>query len=153
MDITNNCTAATLDKYVVGGLKVLDHRKEVADTEGLIRKLNIKVPDSHSLASQLSGGNQQKVIFAKWVNKGAPILILDEPTRGVDVGSKLEIHRQVRAFAESGTSVIVISSEVEEMVDLSDRVVVLQGGRIVKSVEGAEINHSNLMELALGGEQ
>lgn len=151
MDITNNCTAAKLDSYCSKRLKFIDVNKEAEDTRTLIKSVNIKVPDEKTRASQLSGGNQQKVVFAKWLNKGAPVLILDEPTRGVDVGSKMEIYRTIKKIAAEGTSVLLISSEVDEMVDLSDRVIVLQGGRIVKDVEGPDININNLMELALGG--
>ncbi|MCH1981552.1 sugar ABC transporter ATP-binding protein [Ruminococcus sp. OA3] len=151
MDITNNCTAAKLDSYCSKRLKFVNVNKEAEETRDLIRKLNIKVPDEKTLASQLSGGNQQKVVFAKWLNKKAPVLVLDEPTRGVDVGSKMEIYKTIKKIAAEGTSVLLISSEVDEMVDLSDRVIVLQGGKIVESVEGSDINNNNLMELALGG--
>ena len=151
MDITNNCTAAKLDSYCSKRLKFIDVNKEAEDARTLIKSVNIKVPDEKTRASQLSGGNQQKVVFAKWLNKGAPVLILDEPTRGVDVGSKMEIYKTIKKIAAEGTSVILVSSEVDEMVDLSDRVIVLQGGRIVKDVEGPDININNLMELALGG--
>ena len=151
MDITNNCTAAKLESYCSKKLKFVNVNKEVEETRRLIKQLNIKVPNEKTRASQLSGGNQQKVVFAKWLNKGAPVLILDEPTRGVDVGSKMEIYKIIRKIAADGTSVLLISSEVDEMVDLSDRVIVLQDGRIVDSVEGLAINNNNLMELALGG--
>ena len=151
MDITNNCTAAKLESYCSKKLKFVNVNKEVEETRRLIKQLNIKVPNEKTRASQLSGGNHQKVVFAKWLNKGAPVLILDEPTRGVDVGSKMEIYKIIRKIAADGTSVLLISSEVDEMVDLSDRVIVLQDGRIVDSVEGLAINNNNLMELALGG--
>ncbi len=96
MDITNNCTAAKLDSYCSKRLKFVNVNKEAEETRDLIRKLNIKVPDEKTRASQLSGGNQQKVVFAKWLNKGAPVLVLDEPTRGVDVGSKMEIYKTIK---------------------------------------------------------
>ena len=130
--------------------KFINEKREVKDAEELIRRLNIKVPDALTKLYQLSGGNQQKVIFAKWMNRGADILVLDEPTRGVDVGSKMEIYKIIQSLADNGTSVLLVSSEVDEMIDLSDRVIVLQGGRIVNSVSGHEINNSRLMELALG---
>lgn len=151
MDITNNCTAAKLDNYCTRRMKFIRADKEVQDTKKLIQKLNIKVPDEKTPASLLSGGNQQKVVFAKWLNKGAPVLILDEPTRGVDVGSKMEIYKIIRKIAAEGTSVLLISSEVDEMVDLSDRVIILKRGRITESVEGRDISNSNLMKLALSG--
>ena len=150
MDVARNATAATLDKYSSKVGKFINEKREVKDAEDLIRRLNIKVPDALTKLYQLSGGNQQKVIFAKWMNRGAEILVLDEPTRGVDVGSKMEIYKIIQSLADNGTSVLLVSSEVDEMIDLSDRVIVLQGGRIVNSVSGHEINNSRLMELALG---
>ena len=149
MDVARNATAATLDKYSSKMGKFINEKREVKDAEELIRRLNIKVPDALTKLYQLSGGNQQKVIFAKWMNRGADILVLDEPTRGVEVGSKMEIYK-IQSLADNGTSVLLVSSEVDEMIDLSDRVIVLQGGRIVNSVSGHEINNSRLMELALG---
>lgn len=150
MNIAINCTSATLDRYTSKKTKFIDSKKEYSDTEALIKQLNIKVPDPNTIACQLSGGNQQKVIFAKWVNKNADILVLDEPTRGVDVGSKMEIYKIIRKLADTGTSVILVSSEADEMVDLSDRVIVLKGGNIITSVENEDINNNNLMTLALG---
>ena len=102
MDITNNCTAAKLDSYCSKRLKFVNVNKEAEETRDLIRKLNIKVPDEKTRASQLSGGNQQKVVFAKWLNKGAPVLVLDEPTRGVDVGSKMEIYKTIKKNSGRG---------------------------------------------------
>lgn len=150
MDITRNCSAASLERYSVGIGSFIDAKREDADATKLMEMLNIKAPNPHTVVGQLSGGNQQKVIFAKWMNKGANILVLDEPTRGVDVGAKLEIYRIIRRLAVEGTSVLLISSETDEMVDLSDRVAVLQGGRVVTYAEGADINSSHLMALALG---
>jgi ribose transport system ATP-binding protein len=107
----------------------------------------------YSRAETLSGGNQQKVIFAKWLNRQSKILVLDEPTRGVDVGAKMEINGLIRALARGGTSILLITSEVEEMVSLGDRVLVLRGGQIAGTVEGADINNATLMRLALGEER
>src|SRR5207237_569243 len=97
------------------------------------------------------GGNQQKVVFGKWLNRQARILIMDEPTRGVDVGAKLEISNLIRQLAREGTSVLLITSELEEMVSLSDRVLVLREGSVVADLNGDAINNKILMETALGG--
>ena len=151
LPIWENITAPSLGRYSsrVGFMKEKDEYKSASE---FVKKLSIKVPDATSLASQLSGGNQQKVIVAKWLDKNADILILDEPTRGVDVGSKLEIQKLVRKIAEEGKSVILISSEMDEMADLSDRVIVLRGGKICEEVTGSDINSNNLMSLALAKE-
>ena len=146
-----NISATNLKNYS-NKFGFLNKKKELDNANGYVKSLNIKVPDATSLAAQLSGGNQQKVIVAKWLDKDADILVLDEPTRGVDVGSKLEIQKMVRQIAESGKSVIVISSEMDEMADLSDRVLILRNGKICEEVTGDDINNNNLMRLALAEE-
>ena len=106
MNIWQNCTAANLDSYAKNMFKIMNTKKEISETQTLIDALSIKVSSASMLAEQLSGGNQQKVIFSKWMNKKARILVLDEPTRGVDVGSKLEIHKIIRKLASQGTSIL-----------------------------------------------
>ncbi|MEG1657386.1 MAG: ATP-binding cassette domain-containing protein, partial [Christensenellaceae bacterium] len=108
-------------------------------------KLNIKAPNVDVKVEQLSGGNQQKVIMAKWLLRQPKVFLLDEPTRGVDVGAKAEIHKMIRNLANTGTAVLVISSEIEEISALSDRVMVLNRGRIVTEVTKAEIDKELLM--------
>ena len=93
-------------------------------------------PRAYSRAENLSGGNQQKVVFAKWLNKRPRVLLMDEPTRGVDVGAKLEIGGLIRRLAQEGAAALLITSEVEEMVALANRVLVLREGRLVGAVEG-----------------
>ncbi|MBQ9320772.1 MAG: sugar ABC transporter ATP-binding protein [Eubacterium sp.] len=146
-----NITSANLDAYSSKGIHMLDMKKEHEDTEKYIDMLNIKVPNADVKVANLSGGNQQKVIFAKWIDKGANIFILDEPTRGVDVGAKLGIHKIIRELASQGSSVILITSEADEMVDLADRVLILRGGEIISEQTGADINQTNLMRIALEG--
>ena len=94
--------------------------------------------------------NQQKIVFSKWLNKKPKILIMDEPSRGVDVGAKLEINNLIRELAEQGTSTLLITSEIEEMVELSDRVLVLKEGSIVADLKGQDINNAMLMQMSLG---
>jgi ribose transport system ATP-binding protein len=151
--VWKNVTATTLGDYASRILRFLDTRKEIATAIKYIDTLKIKTPGPSVSADKLSGGNQQKVVFAKWLNKRPRILVLDEPTRGVDVGAKLEIHGLIVELARSGTSVILVSSEIEEVVNLSDRVLVLRDGHIASSVTGEGISNAALMALALGEER
>lgn len=116
-----------------------------------IQLLSIRVPDCFTPVEQLSGGNQQKVIFAKWLNKELDVLVLDEPTRGIDIGAKLEIYELIRDLAAQGKAVLLITSEIDEMVDLANRVIVLRDGRIVAEETDEGIESTNLMHLALEG--
>ncbi|MEO8666930.1 MAG: sugar ABC transporter ATP-binding protein [Bauldia sp.] len=128
----------------------LDTGEEMGTATKYIDLLKIAAPGNATRVQSLSGGNQQKVVFAKWLNRRARILILDEPTRGVDVGAKLEISNLIRDLSREGTSTLLITSEIEEMISLSDRVLVLREGGIVADVRGTDINNANLMSLSLG---
>ena len=101
-------------------------------------------------AATLSGGNQQKVVLAKWLALGAKVLIVDEPTRGIDVGTKAEIYRLLRALADEGVSIVMISSDMEEILHLSDRVVVMHEGRIIGELERVDCTEERIMTLAVG---
>jgi len=151
MPVWKNVTSANMNAYKSKKLKFMDNKKERSKTEKFIELLNIKVPDANVRLANLSGGNQQKVIFAKWIDKGADIFILDEPTRGVDVGAKLGIHKIIRNLASQGIGVLLITSEIDEMVDLADRVLILCNGEIVSELSGNDINNANLMHFALEG--
>lgn len=151
MPVWKNITSANMDAYSSNGIKFMDDQKERNKAQDLIKLLNIKVPNPNVKVSNLSGGNQQKVIFAKWMDKGADIFILDEPTRGVDVGAKLGIHKIIRDLAAQGKAVLLVTSEVDEMADLADRVLILRNGNIVSELSGSNINNANLMHLALEG--
>lgn len=117
---------------------------------GFMRDLAIKAPDIESPVSALSGGNQQKVLLAKWLATRPRVMIVDEPTRGVDVGSKSEIHHLLRRFAKEGAAVIMISSELPEILGLSDRIVVFHEGRVSGEIEGKEATEEKVMRLATG---
>jgi ABC-type sugar transport system ATPase subunit len=152
--VWRNITATALSRYVSKVLRFLNVGEELKASTAHIESLRIATGQGpYSRAETLSGGNQQKVIFAKWLNRQPKILLLDEPTRGVDVGAKMEISGLIRALARGGTSILLITSEVEEMVSLSDRVLVLRGRKIAGIVEGADINNATLMRLALGEER
>ena len=102
-------------------------------------------------AGNLSGGNQQKVVLAKWLSLEPKVLIFDEPTRGIDVGAKAEIYELMRKLAESGVAIIMISSDMEEVINVSDRVAVMHEGRITGFLTREELTEENIMRLAVGG--
>jgi ribose transport system ATP-binding protein len=147
-----NVSVTALQEYAATVLGFLNTRKEAETATRYINLLKIAVPASSTIVSSLSGGNQQKVVFAKWLNRKARILIMDEPTRGVDVGAKLEINNLIKKLADEGTATLLITSELEEMINLSDRVLVIREGSIVGNVKGADINSATLMEMSLGAE-
>lgn len=99
----------------------------------------------------LSGGNQQKVVLARWLMRECRVLLLDEPTRGVDVGARAEIYRLVRDLADAGVAVVVVSSEIEEVLGLSDRVLVVREGRMVHSAPAADLDESQVLDLVMEG--
>ena len=129
-------------------------RSEKLDTENrkAIEDLRIKVSDyQHQLASNLSGGNQQKIVFGKWVMNSPRIFILDEPTRGVDVGAKFEIYSIIADLAKKGSAVLMISSEIEELIGTCDRILVMRDGRIVGETLKSEFDQEKILEMALQG--
>ena len=117
-----------------------------------IRALEIKTASAETPVGSLSGGNQQKVILARWLLTHPDYLILDEPTRGIDVGTKTEIQRLVRKLAEEGMSVTFISSEIEEMLRTCSRLIVMRDRRIVGQLRGSELTQDNVMRTIAGGE-
>ena len=125
--------------------------KEITEAFGKwTTRLGIKVGSPVQPVKQLSGGNQQKVVLAKWLETHPKVLILDEPTRGIDVNSKREIYRIVRDLSASGLSVILISSEMQELIGLCDRVCVMRHGKISGTLEGTQITEENMIRLASG---
>lgn len=150
--IWKNISATMLANYANGLMQVLDVTAECDTARSMIGRLKIKTPDHRTRVANLSGGNQQKVVFAKWLNRRPEILILDEPTRGVDVGAKREIGELVGALAEAGTAVLLVTSEIEEMVALADRVLVLRDGAIAAEMQHDAIADNTLMAAAMGPE-
>jgi ABC-type sugar transport system ATPase subunit len=116
-------------------------------------RLRVRAPDVDFIAAGLSGGNQQKIVLAKWLAAGSRLLILDEPTRGVDVGAKAEIHGIVDRLTKDGTAILLISSELPELLNLSTRILVLRAGRIVGEVGRAEANQESLLRMMAGLEE
>jgi len=148
--VWKNITATSLERYASRYLRVLRVGRERTASREVVKSLRISGPGHEAAVENLSGGNQQKVVFAKWLSKRPKLLVLDEPTRGVDVGAKLEIGALIRDLARQGTATLLVTSEVEEMVSLSDRVLVLRGGMIVATLVGEDISSATLMGLALG---
>jgi ribose transport system ATP-binding protein len=132
----------------VPGLPFLSDAKSRRQAEGLIAHLGIKTPGVTAKIASLSGGNQQKALIARWLNAGTKLLILDEPSRGVDVGAREEIHDAIRALARSGVGILVISSDVEELTLLADRVLVMREGRVTGELTGADITEARIIELS-----
>ena len=112
--------------------------------------LAIKTPSLHAECSSLSGGNQQKVVIAKWLLSNPEILIMDDPTRGIDVGAKYEIYKLMNQLAEQGVAIIMISSELEEVLGMSDRVMVMYRGRSTGTIDTADATQEKVMAMATG---
>lgn len=148
--IRENITLNNLAKHCGKGF-IIDRRDEGQVVDELMRKVRVKAPDHETPVGNLSGGNQQKVVIARWLNHECKVLIFDEPTRGIDVGAKHEIYRLMRALTALGISIIMISSELPEVVGVSDRVAVFRQGRIVKTLAGDAVNSNEIMRHATGG--
>ncbi len=148
MTVRENITLPSLSRYAVAGLTNLRREREVALRQ--IETLRIKTPSPETLARNLSGGNQQKVVLGKWLSLEPKVMIFDEPTRGIDVGAKAEIYRLMRDLAAAGTVVLMISSDMEEILHISDRVAVMHSGRITGVLERADCTEENIMQLAVG---
>jgi len=144
-----NVTVTHLKKFAAGVFSVLNKAKEAEVVGDVIRKLQIATPGMYQLAGKLSGGNQQKVVIAKWLHLNPRIFILDEPTKGIDVGAKNEIYRLIDQIANEGVSILLISSEIEEIMGISDRVAVMANGSVVGELEGQEIKNSNIIKYAM----
>jgi ribose transport system ATP-binding protein len=148
MTFRQNITLPRLDRYAVAGLIMKKKEKAVAKTQA--EALAVKIPSIETLVSNLSGGNQQKVVLAKWLALEPKVIIFDEPTRGIDVGSKSEIYHLMRNLAEKGVVVIMISSDMEEILGVSDRIAVMHEGRITGILERQDFDEERVMQLAVG---
>jgi ribose transport system ATP-binding protein len=148
--ITSNITLPGLERYAPAGL--VNSSMETTKSVEMCGKLNIKARSPKVRAANLSGGNQQKVVLAKWLALSPKVLIFDEPTRGIDVGAKAEIYALIRELAQQGVSIIVISSEMEEVLHISDRIAVMHEGRITSILERNQFSEEAVMTLATGSD-
>ncbi len=148
MNVCHNITLPSLKEYTRFGLIQSRRERETAQTQ--VESLKIKTPNTDVLAMNLSGGNQQKIVLGKWLAMQPKVMILDEPTRGIDVGAKAEIYRLMRALADQGTVILMISSDMEEVLNVSDRIAVMHEGNITGMLERADCTERNIMQLAVG---
>jgi putative multiple sugar transport system ATP-binding protein len=144
-DIRRNISASSLGKLAPRGW--VNANEEIAVAERYRRDLNIKAPSVMSVVGKLSGGNQQKVVLSKWLYTEPDLLILDEPTRGIDVGAKFEIYTIINRLADAGKAVLVISSELPELLGICDRIYTLSAGRITGVLDTGDATQERLMEL------
>jgi ribose transport system ATP-binding protein len=144
--IAENSTLATLDKYMKGIF--IDKKKEAEVTQKYVDSLATKTPSIDQLVVNLSGGNQQKVVIAKWLVRDCEILIFDEPTRGIDVGAKNEIYKLMNRLAAEGKSIIMISSEMTEILRMSDRIIVMCEGKVTGELDIEEVSQEKIMTMA-----
>lgn len=151
MSVKENMTLSALDFF--SSLFKLDHSKEKKEVEDYIDKFKIKTPNVDEKTKNLSGGNQQKIAIAKALLTNPKILILDEPTRGVDVGAKKEIYDFINELKTNGLSIIMISSEMPEIMGLSDRIIVIHNGKITGEFTAEEVTQENIMRCAVGGKK
>lgn len=146
LNVKDNMALATYEKYQKG--LFVTHDSIDSDAKSYVKKLNLKTPSVRQLVRNLSGGNQQKVVLAKWLIRNSDILIFDEPTRGIDVGAKNEIYHLMNELAAQGKSIIMISSELPEILRMSDRIVVMCEGRIAGTLRIEEASQERIMEYA-----
>jgi L-arabinose transport system ATP-binding protein len=148
--VRDNISLVVPDK--VSRFGFFNRSKETALVSHHVAELRVKTPTINQAVSKLSGGNQQKVVFARWQARGPRILILDEPTRGIDVGAKAEIYRLIESLADDGMAILLISSEMPELLGLSDRILVMQGGRITGEADGSTVTEEHILNLAMQAE-
>lgn len=141
-----NTVISNLGSYKKGPL--LSDKKMTADTDWSISSMHIKTPSQKTLIKNLSGGNQQKVILGRWLLTKPDVLLLDEPTRGIDVGAKSEIYKLMTQLAEEGKSIIMISSDMPELLRLSDRVIVMCEGHVTGELDISEATQETIMTYA-----
>ena len=147
LSIAENVSIASLDKYVDYHI-VLNNKKIEKLVQENVKKLSIKTPSSKTKIQSLSGGNQQKVIISRWLANNPDVFILDEPTRGIDVGAKYEIYTIIAELAKQGKSIVMISSELPELIGMSDRIIVMCDGKLSGEISKEDATQENIMSLA-----
>jgi len=149
--VKDNMAMATYDRFQRG---MFIHARKVGQvSDDYVHKLNIRTPSLEQLLRNLSGGNQQKVVVAKWLIRNCDILIFDEPTRGIDVGAKSEIYTLMNELTKEGKSIIMISSELPEILRMSDRIIVMCEGRLTGELPIEKASQEAIMEYATMGHQ
>ena len=149
LGIDFNIAITDIPKFAKGALGFMDRNMETEVALDAKEKLMIATPSISQLAGNLSGGNQQKVVIAKWLHRNPTLFILDEPTRGIDVGAKDEIYRLIDEIANQGVSILLISSEIEEIIGMSDRVIVMANGKVAGELVKDEINNADIIRYTM----
>ena len=148
--VRKNIGLAGLKRFA-GWLGWLNRSQERQDAEVAESAMRIKTPSLQQAVKFLSGGNQQKVVIGKWLSLQPEVLLIDEPTRGVDIGAKQEIYQLLEQLAAEGKAVVFVSSEMEEIIGISDRVLVMHEGRLAGQLSGKDVTEESIMRLATGG--
>ncbi|HMJ90124.1 MAG TPA: ATP-binding cassette domain-containing protein, partial [Candidatus Acidoferrum sp.] len=146
--VGQNLSLAALRRDSHAGFRNLKAERAIADE--MIRAMNVKTPSPRQFVQYLSGGNQQKIVIGKWLAMKPRVLLLDEPTRGIDVGAKQEIYRLMEQLAADGVAILFVSSEMEEILRMSDRALVMHQGRITGELQRDELSEEAVMNLATG---
>ncbi len=146
--VKENTTLANLEEFIYNGR--LHRQKEIEVVEEMCEKMNVKTPSIDTDVSALSGGNQQKVVLAKWMVNDPDIFLLDEPTRGIDVGAKFEIYKLMTALAKRGKAILMVSSELPELIGMCDRIYVMSEGKLTGELKRKDFSQEAIMKLAVG---
>ncbi len=149
LSVAHNLTLATLSQFASGGL--IRRRDELRAAGKLTGRLQLRPADPRRAVRTLSGGNQQKVVVGRWLLRGARVLLLDEPTRGVDVGARAEMYGLIRELADAGVAVVVVSSEVPEVLGLADRVLVMREGHVIGEAAAGELTEEDVLDMVMEG--
>ncbi|WP_406212165.1 sugar ABC transporter ATP-binding protein [Streptomyces canus] len=147
--VSSNVSISTLSRFARAGW--LDRRTERAATHRAVRELSLRPDNPDAAIRTLSGGNQQKAVLARWLLRGCKVLLLDEPTRGVDIGARAELYAVIRRLADEGLAVLLVSSEVPEVLGLADRVLVLREGSVVHTADARELDEHRVLDLVMEG--
>jgi ribose transport system ATP-binding protein len=147
MSILKNVSLASLRRFSVGPF--INRQKEIEHVMSMLQSLHVKVSNIHDSTDSLSGGNQQKIILAKWLLLEAQFLLLNDPTRGIDVATKQDIYGLLRVLAEKGKSILIYTTDYEELIGLCDRVIIMYKGQINKILVGDEISEANILTASL----
>jgi len=150
MTVRENIGLAGVWRHRIG-LGALNRKKESSDTDEMVEQLRIKTPHADQVVRYLSGGNQQKVVLGKWLTMQPTVLLMDEPTRGIDIGAKEEVYKLMEALARDGMAILFVSSELEEILGMSDRALIMHEGRITGELERDVLTEETVMLLATGG--
>ncbi|WP_447007481.1 sugar ABC transporter ATP-binding protein [Saccharothrix isguenensis] len=149
LSVAHNVTLSSLPSYSRAGF--MDRARELKDSKATLERLDLRPADPRRLVAEFSGGNQQKAVVARWLVRGCKVLLLDEPTRGVDVGARAELYRVIHELAAAGVAVVLVSSEVAEVLGLADRVLVLRDGEVVADRPAAELTESAVLDIVMTG--